>query len=93
MEQYLLQHNVTMTDFWILFSLFVLGIAFMTYLWVKTIKLYKEEKENNLNHNWMMWIVSSLLTIKFLPVFIMGIWHFFNMVTTLLWNFDLYWII
>ena len=90
MEEYLLQHNVTISDFWIFVVLWILGIVLLFFMWRATIKLYMVEKKYNHYHNYLTWIGSSVLTFVFGPVIVMGAWHFINMVTTLLWNFDLY---
>jgi hypothetical protein len=90
MEEYLLQHNVTMSDFWILVVLWILGIVVLFFMWRATIKLYMVEKKCNYFHNYLTWIGSIVISGVFIPVLMMGAWHFINMVTTLLWNFDLY---
>lgn len=90
MEEYLLQHNVTMSDFWGLLFAWVFGVVLLFFLWRSTIKLYQTEKKYGHLHNYITWIGSSALTIVFGPAIVMGAWHFINMVTTLLWNFNLY---
>ena len=90
MEEYLLQHNVTISDFWIFVVLWILGIVALFFMWRSTIKLYMVEKKYNNDHNYLTWIGSIVISTVFIPVLMMGAWHFINMVTTLLWNFDLY---
>ena len=90
MEEYLLQHNVTISDFWINVVLWIFGIALLFFMWRATIKLYMVEKKYDHDHNCLTWITSIVISGIFMPVLMMGIWHFINMVTTLLWNFDLY---
>ena len=90
MEEYLLQHNVTMSDFWILVVLWICGIVALFLMWRATIKLYMDEKKCNHYHNILTWMTSIVISGVLIPVLMMGAWHFINMVTTLLWNFDLY---
>ena len=92
MEQYLLQHNVTISDFWILVVFWIFGIVSLFFMWRTTIKLYMVEKKYNHYHNYLTWITSIVISGILIPVLMMGAWHFINMVTTLLWNFNLYWI-
>lgn len=90
MEQYLLEHNVTMSDFWVFLFAWVFGVVLLFFLWRSTIKLYQIEKKHGHLHNYMTWIGSGALTFAIGPAIIMGAWHFINMATTLLWNFNLY---
>ena len=83
MEEYLLQHNVTMTDFWILALLWCLGLALLIYLWIKTVEIYKEEKRKQQFHNGIMWIASASLTYLILPLLVMGALNFVRMMTGL----------
>lgn len=90
MEEYLLQHNVTISDFWIFVVLWIFGIVALFFMWRATIKLYMVEKKYNNDHNCLTWIGSIAISGILIPVLMMGAWHFINMVTTLLWNFNLY---
>ena len=90
MEQYLLQHNVTISDFWILVVFWIFGIVALFFMWRTTIKLYMVEKKYNNYHNYLTWITSIVISGILIPVLMMGAWHFINMVTTLFWNFNLY---
>ncbi len=84
MEEYLLQHNVTMTDFWIFVVLWCIGTAILTLLWTKTIKVFKEEKkEDRLNATLMLIVVSTAITYVILPPLAMGAVHFVRMIIIL----------
>ena len=84
MEEYLLQHNVTMTDFWIFVVLWCIGAVILTLLWMTTIKVFKEEKKQDRLNATLMWIVvSTAITYVILPPLAMGAVHFVRMIIIL----------
>ena len=90
MEEYLLQHNVTIDTFWMLVALWVAGLALLILLWWRTIQIYKWEKKEGYHHVAIIYVGMGCLTWFEVPLLAMGAWHFINMVTTLLWGFNLY---
>lgn len=80
MEQYLLLHNVTMTDFLIFIILGIFNIFFLVFVWIKAIKIYKMEKMYNEHHNAITWVGAISYTAVVTPFLLMGIWHLINMI-------------
>lgn len=87
MEEYLLGHNVTMSDFWIFIVMWVLGLLFLIFLWKSSIKMANREESYDGGVTYFTTIVISVIIT---PLLLMGAWHFINMVLTLLFGFDLY---
>ena len=98
MEQYLLEHNLCLMDFYILVLFFVIGCAILFFMWRRALRLYKEEHKNIwLKPSYLLtdaWICAScLMTIVLAPYIICGLWHFINMVAILNYDYNLYWLL
>lgn len=81
MKEYLLQHNVTMLDFWIFVAGFILGAYILFYFWKRLIKEWKDtDKEINI----MLLIANTLMTGFIGTLLLMGAVHFVQMVLFLI---------
>lgn len=81
MKEYLLQHNVTMLDFWIFVAGFILGAYILFYFWKRLIKEWKDtDKEINI----MLLIANTFMTGFIGTLLLMGAVHFVQMVLFLI---------
>ena len=81
MKEYLLQHNVTLFDFWVFVAMFFFGLAMLTYFWRRLVKEWKDTpKEVNI----MLLIVTALMTGCIGTYMLMGLVHFIQMILFLL---------
>ena len=81
MKEYLLQHNVTMLDFWVFVAGFILGAYILFYFWKRLIKEWKDtDKEINI----ILLIVTTLMTGFIGTLLLMGAVHFVQMVSFLI---------
>lgn len=81
MKEYLLQHNVTMLDFWVFVAGFILSAYLLFYFWKRLIKEWKDtDKEINI----ILLIVNTLMTGFIGTLLLMGAVHFVQMVLFLI---------
>lgn len=81
MKEYLLQHNVTMLDFWVFVGLFIAGVAMVVYFWRGLIKEWKgTPKEVNFMALFLVLFMTGIIGTFLL----MGAVHFIQMVLFLI---------
>lgn len=80
MVDYLLQHNVTMFDFWILLELFVVGTALLVRFFGYFILYYVKEKSPIGPDDIAMGLLALFVTGVVGTYLLMGAVHFIRMV-------------
>lgn len=68
MEEYLLEHNIRMSDFIFIVGWLAIILVFLTFIWVITIQNYKLEKKFHMKHCFWFWIGDILLSIILVPI-------------------------
>lgn len=81
MKEYLLQHNVTMFDFWVFVGLFIAGVAMLVYFWKRLIKEWKTTPKDV---NFILFLVTLFMTGLVGTYLLMGAVHFVQMILFLL---------
>ena len=81
MKEYLLQHNVTMFDFWVFVGLFIAGVTMLVYFWRRLIKEWKDAPKEV---NFMTFFLALFMTGIIGPLLLMGAVHFIQMVLFLI---------
>jgi len=89
MAEYLAQHNMSLVDFWICVGLWWLGAVFIWFIvkmWFINMRKFGEDK----SANGLITLTVITILVIILPVMLMGLWHFINMVLSLTMHSDLY---
>ena len=80
MVVYLLQHNMTMRDFWIFLVMWVLGLLFLIFLWRQSWKVFNRDEAWD---GGMLYFTTLGYTVVSVPLLLMGAWHFILMIISL----------
>ena len=89
MSEYLALHNMTMLDFWVFVVLWLLCAALVWVLikmWIINMRKYRDDHMAN----GMITLTVLVFLSVLIPMMVMGLWHFINMILHLTLGSDLY---
>jgi hypothetical protein len=80
MEEYLLEHNVTMSDFWVFVVMWVAALLFLILLWRLCVRIANKQEEWD---GGMTYFATIGYTVTCVPILALGAWHFIRMIAIL----------